>query len=111
MRYSEELSRLKFYTLSQREHDLDWLERTLLYVADEMDTVNKRTAQKLRLAVGQIFNKLYYHILDNYTIEAEHLSHTVYVRRQGFLGAMEFNRSRIMRGLTQGIAYQKHILE
>ena len=111
MRYSEELSRLKFYTLSQREHDLDWLERTLLYVADEMDTVNKRTAQKLRLAVGQIFNKLYYHILDDYAIEAEHLSHTVYVRRQGFLGAMEFNRSRIMRGLTQGIAYQKHILE
>ena len=111
LRYSEELSRLKFYTCSQREHDADWIERHLLQLAEEIAPESEHFAAKVRMIAAQAFNRLYYHILDDYAIEAEQLSHIVYMRRQGFLSAMPHDRKRIVRGLSQKIVDQRHILE
>ena len=74
-------------------------------------TKNATFATKLRMFAAQTFNKLYYHILVDYAIEAEQLDHVVYVRRQGFLGAMPQDRQRIVHGLSQQIVEQQHILE
>ena len=91
MRYAEELARLRFYTLSQREHDFVSYEKKLLTLLDEVRVYDVGLASRLHEAFGNFANKSFYGLNDEYTAAAESLSHLVTVRRQGHLVTMPSN--------------------
>ena len=91
MRYAEELARLRFYTLSQREHDFVAYEQRLLPLLDEVRVYNQGLASRLHDAFGGFANRSFYGLNDEYSAAAEQLSHLVTVRRQGHLITMPSN--------------------
>ena len=91
MRYAEELARLRFYTLSQREHDFVSYEQRLLPLLDEVRVYNQGLASRLHDAFGGFANRSFYGLNDEYSAAAEQLSHLVTVRRQGHLVTMPSN--------------------
>ena len=91
VRYAEELARLRFYTLSQREHDFIAYEKRLMPLLDEVRVYNQGLASSLHDAFDGFANRSFYGFNDEYAAAAEQLSHLVTVRRQGHLVTMPSN--------------------
>ena len=81
MRYSEELARLRMYTLAQREHELDRAECDFKFVLDILRNELPHAYERMRRTMEVWMNRAYYGIIDDYAAAAEHLCHIVTMRR------------------------------
>ena len=110
MRYSEELARLRFYTLAQREYELDRTEAECGYILQMLQEEHPRAYERLRRVISKMMNRSVYGLLDDYAAATEQLCHIVTMRRQGYLSAAPFDLKRCTAALGAPVYGQKSIL-
>ena len=110
MRYAEELARLRFYTLSQRESEIDDFESDVAGVLRALQVQQPVLYESLRRIMGRFINRAFYGLADDYAAAAEMLCHLVTVRRQGYLGAMPHEEDVYRRVLSAPVTTQARIL-
>ena len=111
LRYTEELARLSFYNNAQREHDLREVETNMRDVMTRVYKLDVGVGQDLAKIWDHAWHSSMFHLLDDYARNAELLQHTVHLRRQGFLGASQFEPIVVRQALSQPIWGAQHILE
>ena len=110
LRYSEELCRLRMYTLAQREAEHDRAEAAFTHVLQVLRGRDHAAYELLDAAVRRWANTSAYSILDDYAAATEQLCHVVTMRRQGFLGAMPHDDNVYRRALGTSFLDQATIL-